>query len=180
MASKAASKRVSAVLNIPLILVFWTPQLSLQCCPLSLYHHAQLITCIKLNKEYVAMQTSPPPYVFAAPDEKNVLICQYSRTFCTLIRTPVSDYLRIFVVMIARALYHRKRAKLYQSLPFRLLTSLAHVARTTRLSLCWRRVSRRSHLPVGISIQTARHQGMLVFFHFHFHCAIFESGSSSG
>jgi len=31
---------------------------------------------LQLSKEYVAMQTSPPPFVYAAPDEKNILTCE--------------------------------------------------------------------------------------------------------
>ncbi|KAF8318733.1 UBC-like protein [Clavulina sp. PMI_390] len=31
----------------------------------------------RLSKEYVAMQTSPPPFVFASPDEKNILTWNY-------------------------------------------------------------------------------------------------------
>lgn len=29
----------------------------------------------QLSKEYMAMQKSPPPFVWAAPDEKNILLC---------------------------------------------------------------------------------------------------------
>ena len=34
---------------------------------------------LQLSKEYVAMQKEPPPFVWAAPDEKNILTC----TSCT-------------------------------------------------------------------------------------------------
>lgn len=29
----------------------------------------------QLTKEYVAMQRDPPPFIWAAPDEKNILNC---------------------------------------------------------------------------------------------------------
>ncbi|KAK7687660.1 hypothetical protein QCA50_008875 [Cerrena zonata] len=32
----------------------------------------------RLNKEYVAMQREPPPFVWAVPDEKNILTCEPS------------------------------------------------------------------------------------------------------
>lgn len=35
----------------------------------------------QLNKEYVAMQREPPPFVWAAPDEKNILTCEYLHLF---------------------------------------------------------------------------------------------------
>ena len=30
----------------------------------------------QLTKEYVVMQREPPPFVWAAPDEKNILTCK--------------------------------------------------------------------------------------------------------
>ena len=33
---------------------------------------------VQLSKEYVAMQKEPPPFVWAAPDEKDILICALS------------------------------------------------------------------------------------------------------
>jgi hypothetical protein len=30
---------------------------------------------LQLTKEYVAMQKEPPPFVWAVPDEKNILTC---------------------------------------------------------------------------------------------------------
>lgn len=38
---------------------------------------AQKAASKRLSKEFVAMQTSPPPFVFAAPDEKNILTWNY-------------------------------------------------------------------------------------------------------
>lgn len=32
----------------------------------------------QLSKEYIAMQKEPPPFVWAAPDEKNILTCESS------------------------------------------------------------------------------------------------------
>lgn len=40
----------------------------------------------QLSKEYVAMQTSPPPFVYASPDEKNILTCEYTAMCLSLSR----------------------------------------------------------------------------------------------
>lgn len=32
---------------------------------------------LQLSKEYMAMQRDPPPFVWAVPDEKNILNCEY-------------------------------------------------------------------------------------------------------
>jgi hypothetical protein len=34
----------------------------------------------QLSKEYVAMQNDPPPFVWAVPDEKNILTCELIAT----------------------------------------------------------------------------------------------------
>lgn len=57
MATKAAYKRVGII-----------PRLS----SIQYTHFAQL------SKEYVAMQKEPPPFVWASPDEKDILICALS------------------------------------------------------------------------------------------------------
>ena len=33
---------------------------------------------LQLSKEYMAMQRDPPPFVWAVPDEKNILNCEYT------------------------------------------------------------------------------------------------------
>jgi len=63
MATKAAYKRVGTV---PRPLLF------------------SLIESPQLSKEYVAMQREPPPFVWAAPDEKDILICALSPSHPTI------------------------------------------------------------------------------------------------
>ena len=42
-------------------------------CP---FRSRRALTCrTQLAKEYVAMQKEPPPFVWAAPDEKDILTC---------------------------------------------------------------------------------------------------------
>jgi hypothetical protein len=60
MASKAAHKRVRCPPRWPAVFV----------CMLTPWE--------QLNKEYVAMQREPPPFVWAVPDEKNILTCELS------------------------------------------------------------------------------------------------------
>ncbi|KZP01702.1 UBC-like protein [Calocera viscosa TUFC12733] len=56
MASKAAHKRVSHCL---------------------LSHYLRTADSAQLSKEFLGMQKSPPPFVWAAPDEKNILNWHY-------------------------------------------------------------------------------------------------------
>lgn len=39
----------------------------------------------QLTKEYVTMQKEPPPFVWAAPDEKNILNCAFPRLLVSCI-----------------------------------------------------------------------------------------------
>lgn len=57
MASKAAYKRVR----------------TFDCSMCRIY--GAEIGSLQLSKEYVAMQREPPPFVWAAPDEKDILSC---------------------------------------------------------------------------------------------------------
>ncbi|KAH0836491.1 hypothetical protein J3R83DRAFT_8125 [Lanmaoa asiatica] len=41
----------------------------------------------RLTKEYISMQKEPPPFVWAVPDEKNILTCQYGITLSCAIFT---------------------------------------------------------------------------------------------
>jgi len=68
MASKAANKRVriSSPGHFPRLVLIIAPQ---------------------LTKEYVAMQREPPPFIWAAPDEKNILNC----TLCCLNLSRLTD-----------------------------------------------------------------------------------------
>jgi hypothetical protein len=34
--------------------------------------------CLQLQKEYLAMQRDPPPFVWAAPEERDILVCKCS------------------------------------------------------------------------------------------------------
>ena len=60
MATKAAHKRVRI---LPLVLL----QVGSQ----------QALHILKLTKEFVVMQREPPPFVWACPDEKNILTCKH-------------------------------------------------------------------------------------------------------
>lgn len=76
MASKAAFKRVSIILQ-PSPLFF----------TLLNHHHLSdtaLSSSSQLTKEYVAMQKEPPPFVWAAPDEKNILNCKSKYSLASL------------------------------------------------------------------------------------------------
>lgn len=35
------------------------------------------LIALQLNKEYMTMQKEPPPFIWAVPDEKNILTCAY-------------------------------------------------------------------------------------------------------
>lgn len=41
-----------------------------------MYAADQRLISAQLSKEYIAMQKEPPPFVWAAPDEKNILTCE--------------------------------------------------------------------------------------------------------
>ena len=55
----------------------------------------------QLSKEYVAMQKEPPPFVWAAPDEKDILICAPS---------PLSRHDLKLIPFSFREFYHRTTA----------------------------------------------------------------------
>jgi hypothetical protein len=86
MASKAAQKRVSrpapAGAGFPLIT---PPHFSVTAIPPS--------RLLQLSKEYIAMQKEPPPFVWAVPDEKNILTC----AFVSDIRFTPADTRRLHV-----------------------------------------------------------------------------------
>lgn len=87
MASKAAQKRVSrpasAGAGFPLIT---PPHFSVTAVPPAL-------SAAQLSKEYIAMQKEPPPFVWAVPDEKNILTC----AFVSDIRFTPADTRRLHV-----------------------------------------------------------------------------------
>ncbi|CAE6521039.1 unnamed protein product [Rhizoctonia solani] len=69
----------------------------------------------RLSKEFLEMQRSPPPFVWASPEEKNILHFGHRELHCT---------------------------------------------RTTRLPVCWWRIPWPDLVPVRLSIQAPRYQGI--------------------
>jgi hypothetical protein len=58
---------------------------------------AVIATVRQLSKEYVAMQNEPPPFIWAVPDEKNILTCASSTA--TLLAPPTDANDRSFALL---------------------------------------------------------------------------------
>jgi hypothetical protein len=62
----------------------WLPKLPTNACVLSRLLLFQFTESAQLSKEYVAMQKEPPPFVWAAPDEKDILTCALNLSHVTI------------------------------------------------------------------------------------------------
>lgn len=97
------------------------------------------------------MQREPPPFVWAAPDEKDILTCAL---IVTLTCATYSDY-------TYRELHHRTS---HQHIIFTTGIDIA-AAWTARLSLHRWRISWCPPIPVRVPFQAARHQGSLIIYY---------------
>jgi len=98
------------------------------------------------------MQKEPPPYVWALPDEKNILTCpsvsnnlfslSLTHAGCTFQKGTTSSY-------VERCFDFRDPAFLHVSFA---------LARSARFAVCWWGVSWSAAVPLGVSFQATRYQ----------------------